>query len=350
MDILWQEIYQSLLEGKQIVVANIVSHSGSTPRAAGSKMLIYSDGRTSGTIGGGAIEGNVIKSAMTLFISQSSQIKSYNLNDTSNIATMDLICGGQMQVLLEYIKIDDNTIEIYRSLNDALEKGRSGLLLGRLLRGHGIENLEVERSLQVDRRTWIGPLRISAALQAHLDRQDTNRNTTSLFVLEDHRYVVDFIISPKTVYLIGAGHVAKEVAPLAYKASFRTVVVDDRAEFANRERFSHADSVSVCSDCSRPLRGFLVDENSYIIIVTRGHSFDKEALAQALGTKAGYIGMIGSRKKRDRIYQVLMEEGFTTSDLERVHCPIGLSIEAETPFEIGISIIAELIKHRAKAN
>ncbi len=100
-------------------------------------------------------------------------------------------------------------------------------------------------------------------------------------------------------------------------------------------------------DSSKPLEGFPVDENSYIVIVTGGHRFDKEALAQALGTKARYIGMIGSRKKRNRTYQDLLEEGFTVSQLEQVHCPIGLSIAAETPFEIAISIIAELIQHRA---
>ncbi len=193
-------------------------------------------------------------------------------------------------------------------------------------------------------------MRISAELQTLLDRKDSNRNTTSLFILEGQEYVAEVIMPPKTLYLIGAGHVAKEVAQLVQRASFRTIVIDDRVDFANRARFPHADRVSVCSDCSLPLGDAPVDENSYIIIMTRGHSFDREALAQALGTRACYIGMIGSRKKRDQIYKTLIGEGFTSSDLERVHCPIGLSIDAETPFEIAVSIMAELIQHRAKAN
>jgi len=90
-----------------------------------------------------------------------------------------------------------------------------------------------------------------------------------------------------------------------------------------------------------------MDSDSYVVIVTRGHLHDKTVLEQALRTKAGYIGMIGSRRKRDMVYQTLLSEGFTQEDIDRVHCPIGLNIGGETPEEIAVSIVAELIKARS---
>ena len=95
-------------------------------------------------------------------------------------------------------------------------------------------------------------------------------------------------------------------------------------------------------------KGFVANAGDYIVIMTRGHRFDKEVLAQALHTEAGYIGMIGSRRKRDAIYNELINQGVHQSALEQVCCPIGLAIDAETPTEIGVSIVAQLIQHRAK--
>jgi xanthine dehydrogenase accessory factor len=88
-------------------------------------------------------------------------------------------------------------------------------------------------------------------------------------------------------------------------------------------------------------------EDSLVVIVTRGHRFDKKVLAQALATKAGYIGMIGSARKRDTLYRGFMEDGIDPAELTRVRCPVGLDIEAETPAEIAVSIAAQLIEHRA---
>jgi xanthine dehydrogenase accessory factor len=98
------------------------------------------------------------------------------------------------------------------------------------------------------------------------------------------------------------------------------------------------------------MAGLLIDRNSYLVLVTRGHAHDKTLLGEALATRAGYIGMIGSRRKRDAVYQELEKEGFATEAFERVHSPIGLSIAAETPEEIAVSIAAELIAVRAGAN
>lgn len=346
MDAFWQEIYQSLNKENEVVVAVIVNAGGSIPRSAGTKMLIHRDGRITGTIGGGTIEADVIRRAGSLFTSGSSSLQSYNLNIDPGMDGMDLICGGRMEVLIEYIAGDDHTLELYRCLSEAEAGGECGFLIGRLIENDGGE-LTVERSLILEDALLIGPFPESSELQEILSEKGTEQSVTALLELEGRRFLVDAVKPAKTVYLIGGGHISKEVAPLAHKASFRTVVIDDRPEFADPLRFPDAD-VFVCPDTGFPLEGFKIDENSYLIIITRGHGFDREALAQALETPAAYIGMIGSRKKRNQIYTALREEGVTEDELQRVHCPIGLPIGAETPFEIAVSIVAEIIRHRAQ--
>jgi xanthine dehydrogenase accessory factor len=127
---------------------------------------------------------------------------------------------------------------------------------------------------------------------------------------------------------------------------FRTVIVDDRAAFANADRFPDADQIIVPPSFEDVLRGLPIGEHSYLVIMTRGHVSDRIVLEQALRTGAGYIGMIGSTKKIADVLQALRDKGFTEEDLGRVHAPIGLSIGAETPEEIAVSIAAEIIRAR----
>jgi xanthine dehydrogenase accessory factor len=157
---------------------------------------------------------------------------------------------------------------------------------------------------------------------------------------------VEPLASEPILYVFGGGHVSLQIVPLAARVGFKVVVVDDRAEFADPNNFPEAWKVH-----EYPFEGVLdkfpVDESSYFVIVTRGHIHDKTVLSQALRTPAKYVGMIGSRRKRNMIYDALLKEGFTKDDIDRVHAPIGLDIGAETPEEIAVSIVGELIKVRA---
>ena len=125
------------------------------------------------------------------------------------------------------------------------------------------------------------------------------------------------------------------------------MVVDDRADFASRDRFPHADELRVVPSFENALQGLPLDAGHYVVIVTRGHGGDQAILRQALRRRPGYIGMIGSRRKRGLIFEALAQEGIVADDLARVVCPIGLPIGAETPEEIALSIAAELVATRA---
>jgi xanthine dehydrogenase accessory factor len=130
---------------------------------------------------------------------------------------------------------------------------------------------------------------------------------------------------------------------------FYTVVVDDRADYANRDRFSLADKVIVANPIESVFDAISFTDNSYIVIVTRGHLQDREVLERALQTPAKYIGMIGSKRKCELIYKYLKSKGWSETDLSRVNAPIGIHIKSETPEEIAVSIVAEMILMRASA-
>lgn len=150
-----------------------------------------------------------------------------------------------------------------------------------------------------------------------------------------------------TAFIFGGGHVGKAVEPILRYVNFKTKVIDDRPEYANRGRFPEADEIVVIDGFSDVYQGMETDENSYIIIVTRGHGGDYEVLKQTLNRKVAYIGMMGSRKKTVEILRMLREEGFEQEELDRVYTPIGTNIFAETPEEIAVSIAGEMIKVRA---
>ena len=340
-----QEIYQALVDGRELVVATIISDSGSTPRTAGSKMVIYPDGRISGTIGGGAIEADTIATARQLFETGGAVRAFYDLSQDSRVDTMDLVCGGRITVLVEHLPVSDENIELFRTAYQELEKARSFFWIGKITGGRA--RCQVARTVLKADNTCIGSFQPERELQKTLAESTIGAEQTTCRQVKGQSYVIESIRPPATIYLVGAGHVAKEIARMASRVGFRICVFDDRSKFANPTRFPQAADIGICPEFrdlfseSKPAAG------SYIVIVTRGHRFDKRALAQALQTRAGYIGMIGSRRKKEHIFKALVDEGFKRRDLEKVFCPIGLPIEAETPAEIGVSVVAQLIQHRA---
>jgi len=163
---------------------------------------------------------------------------------------------------------------------------------------------------------------------------------------ENANVLIEPICNLGRLYIFGAGHVSQKLAELAKKIDFMVTVVDYRAEFANVERFPATDEIIVPNSFEGCFEELPIDKDSYIVIVTSGHMFDLTCLKQALSTDAYYIGMIGSRRKRNIVYENLKKDGFTIDDFNKVHNPIGLEIGAETPEEISVSIAAELIKVR----
>ncbi len=160
---------------------------------------------------------------------------------------------------------------------------------------------------------------------------------------------VEIVRSPATLLLCGGGHIAKAMAPLATMLDMNLIVVDDREEYASKERFPDALKV-VHASPSDPAFRDLVTPSTYIVILTHSHKQDKEALKNLVSTEAAYIGMIGSTRKVTTILKQLRAEGVPAKVLDKVHSPIGLDIGAETPAEIAISILSEIIHVKRKSS
>ncbi|MGN0703881.1 MAG: XdhC family protein [Lentihominibacter sp.] len=160
-------------------------------------------------------------------------------------------------------------------------------------------------------------------------------------------FVKEFKLA-STAYIFGGGHVAYALEPVLRHVDFRTVVIDDREEYANPERYPHADRTITVDNFDKAFDDIETDDDSYIIIVTRGHRGDLQVLREAVKRDFAYLGMIGSRRKNELLFDTLRKEGVPESKLAEVHAPIGLKIGSETPEEIAVSIVAEIIQVRSQ--
>jgi xanthine dehydrogenase accessory factor len=338
-------VHQMLDQGKHLVMATILNQKGSTPRTAGTRMVILPDGEILGTIGGGIVEAKVIETAREMFGLHDAVIRAFDM--TSEITdSMDMICGGKIEILIEPCDPDEDILEILASLLHELAQRHKSALVTELFASTD-ETCKVRRALIRKDGSVVGTAIIPERLKTEINTAMTRGLTPVLREVDARRFFIEPHSAATTVYLFGAGHVSLQVAILAKTVHFQTVVLDDRHEFANRGRFVTADDVKVLYNFEHAVEGLEIDEDDYMVILTHGHSHDKTVLNQALGTPAGYIGMIGSIRKRDAIYKALQDEGVSARDLKRVHCPIGLPIKAQTPEEIAVSIVAELICTRA---
>jgi len=164
----------------------------------------------------------------------------------------------------------------------------------------------------------------------------------------DLEVFIEPILTSPTLYMFGGGHIALALAKMGKLCGFNITVVDDRAEFANTDRFPEAE-VILAEGFAKSFPRVKIDKSSYIVIVTHGHQHDEVVLEWAVGTPARYIGMIGSKTKNETVFSHLLNKGISREQLNRVHAPIGLGIEAQTPEEIAVSIMAEIIKVRRSA-
>ncbi len=341
-----QSICHLLEEGEDLVLATVIGHSGSTPRSVGTKMVVRPCGAIVGTIGGGLVEFHAQKLAREVFNSGRALTETVEFTGADAAATDQMICGGKMEILIELLLADPDNVREIKELILLLQKRHKGFL---------VKTIDTTGDM-VRRMPWclvqggevtLGNFPWSAPLLADITAEAARAKHPLAVVGEEKRFFVEPTVLPGSVFLFGAGHVSRPVAEMAHMVDFRTVVLDDRPDFANADRFPNADGINVISSFHQAFDGLEIDRDSYLVIVTRGHLHDKTVLEQALKTKAGYIGMIGSKRKRDLIYRELLDKGFTSEDLGRVYAPIGLAIDAETPEEIAVSIVAELIQVRA---
>ena len=354
----YEEVLSILESGGEVAVATLMARRGSAPGSLGAKMLVRRDGGTAGSIGGGCVEAEVWDAARAAMESGEVGVLAYRLN-TEEMAESGLICGGNVEILVE--PLDASHLPVIQGIVEA-ERTRHPVLvatsvpaveppavepLGASAAGGGAGRFKVLLTAEGE---VVGP----GSESAHIEelREQWRRlppAATRLVAREGAvgapRVLLESVAPAARLVIFGGGHLSGEIVPLAKRVHFHVTVVDDRPIFANRDRFPEADEV-LMSEFEDAFERLAIDDNTFVVIVTRGHLHDRLCLEKSLATDAAYIGMIGSKAKIKKTYDALVEEGVARERLERVHSPIGLFIHARLPEEIAVSIVAELIEER----
>lgn len=335
------DLNEALQFRRPVAFTALVETRGSTPQKAGATMLVFPDGSQTGTLGGGCVEAEVKRRALRSLDQGETEILTFQLD--SDYGWDDgLICGGRMSMLVDPLRPGEDAA-YYAVLSSLVAEGKGfteGVVLDAEKAGGGRAAdrwlLDAQGSALAYRGSGALPPEIVSHLRplGQRPRPYVAAGVSFLPRLQRCRLLI-----------VGAGHVGQKVAQLAAESDFETWVVDDREQYCNPERFPSARRLIVDS-IDTALSGLDVDENTYCIIVTRGHHHDEEALYHVVEKPARYVGMIGSRRKIRLIFEDLLREGVSQAALEKVHAPLGFDIGSQTVPEIAISIVAELIAHR----
>ena len=353
MDDLYQQIDRELSQGRELVLATIVRQIGSAPRTIGTRCLIRSDGGFGGTIGGGKLEAEVLQAAPRVFSRRKNAMLCFRLLG-EEVAETEMLCGGEVDVYLELLTPRNPAHrQLFRVLAEQTLRNRKVLMVtgldleGDAERGEskfiysGTKEGEFFPDPPPD---WMGPLwdRLPGFLNSLYPlflAGSGPAGQTDLFL--------EPWTPPATLFLFGAGHISRPLCGLAKLVGFRVVVIDDREEFPTKARFPEADELLVRS-FDLDLDDIPLGSGAYIVVITRGHLHDHQIVRRVLRKAVRYLGMIGSRRKTGLIFQALRREGFSEDLIKTIHAPIGLAINAQTPEEIAVSIVAELIQVRGQ--
>ena len=337
-----------LAEGGTAAMSTIISSKGSLPMSEKSKMLVTPEGKIIGTVGGGCLEADVWTEARRVMEDGKSNIQEFVLTE-KYAGESGLNCGGVVEILTE--PLPESGSEIFRKVLELKDKGRRGTMVT-ILTDHPNYPDGQRKMLLCDDGETVGALG-DAALEAFVTERGWDVLQGENFAVVDYptqdgdtlKLFMEPILPTPTVYVFGGGHVSFFVVRAAKLAGFKVIVIDDRPAFANKERFPQADDTIVMEfDDARETFNFGQDD--YVILVTRGHQHDQQILEQIYDCDARYLGMIGSKSKISKMWKRLEAKGIGRDYLDRIHAPLGLNIGADSPEEISISVVAELILER----
>lgn len=308
-------------------------------------MWVGEDGRVLGSVTiGGCVDGRVIEEAPEILRSGTSRLLSMDLGD-EDARELGLTCAGSVDILLEplELKAPGPTAALYERLRSHVNGGGAAVLATRLDGSAG--KLVVYDDGRTDGSLGTAELDAAATIEAG---ERIRRGTSRTRALGQAELDVFFEVHapPPTLIIFGAGHVAMPIVEFAHRLGLRTVVVDGRERFANRDRFPDADEVRVGIP-SEVVGELGIGPSTFVVLVAHDYKYDIPVLEAALDTDAIYIGMLGSKRRGATILEMLTERGVTAEALDRVHVPIGLDIGAETAAELAISILAEALAVRA---
>lgn len=324
-------------------LASVARQHGSLPMSATAKLLVTAGGARIGTVGGGCLEGEIIERAHDVLQTRVPALSSHSLN--SELAgDYGLTCGGTAELFIEPVFSDERLAAVYAEAAALMARGERALMATGVDWSGGV----MKAVVAVGRDGGGGDARsrplIGSAdyrLRSAIDAFDSKSELPSL----EGGVLVEPVSGKPRLVVFGAGHVGARVAEVAALAGWRVTVADDRADFADARRLSFAERVVTCEfhDVSSAVQ---LDDETYVVLATRGHQYDAVLAGQLVPRALRYLGMLGSRRKVAITAKALREWGIAEEAIARVHAPIGIAIGADTPEEIAVSVVAEMISVR----
>jgi len=313
----WQAAADLIRQNRAGALATVARARGSTPVPAGTKMLVGAEGRLIGSVGGGCVEADVIGAALDAQARHRPALLTHHLN-ADLAGDLGLSCGGTVDIFVEPLVAD----EAYVRVLDAAAAAESGLV-----------------------RTATEWTDAGKPVKTFAPLARAGFSGAAATLTRDGRFVEERLIQPPRVLVFGAGHVGAAIARAAAAAGFRVVVIDDRPEYADASRFDAAVAV-LAADVETAMARYPLSSADAVVIATRGHRNDALILERVAASPAGYVGLLGSRRKKIVVTKGLKAAGVPAKSLQRVRVPVGLPIGAVTPEEIAVSVVAELIGWR----
>ena len=340
---------EAQLQGKRTALATVVHVEGSSYRRPGARMLITEDGELTGAISGGCLEGDALRKAQHVMTQQKSMLVTYySMDEDDATIGMGLGCNGIIQVLIEPILPKDpgNPVQYLKSI--AGERKDAVLVTLFSLKNKRDEQLGTCFLLTHDgsiiERLHITLLKkavVEDSAKAFMQKKSAFKN----YIAESFSVTafIEFVQPPVSLVIVGAGNDVMPVVNIASLVGWETTVIDGRPAHAKAERFNPGCKVLVAKP-EQALKQLTIDERTVFVLMTHNYNYDKSILKELLQRNCVYAGMLGPKKKLERILLEFREEGIelTNDELSRIYSPVGLDIGAETPEEIAVSIIAEI--------
>jgi xanthine dehydrogenase accessory factor len=344
---IYLEIPDQLSDNSDLVLATVTRSFGSTPQKPGSSALVDKKGIVCGTVGGGVVEGKILRLSIDSILTKESGHFHFNLeNDISE--TEEAICGGQTSVLVDPNL--NNYISVFQQIKHSITNRIPGVLITMVTR-YKEKTVHINRywmsesekpTIPIEFLEKLEPVVMKLLLAVNpLDYREIELfipgyEPSSLFFLEP-------VFPPAHLVIAGAGHIGKALAHLGHMLDFEVTVIDDRSEYANSENITDADHILV-KDIGLAMMELNKSDDTYVVIVTRGHKDDAAAMKPCIGSGLAYTGMIGSKKKIASMrIKFLKNRIATDKQWNEIHAPVGLEINSRTVEEIAVSIAAQLV-------
>jgi xanthine dehydrogenase accessory factor len=330
-----------LAQGKSVAIATVIQTWGSSPRQEGARMAITPDGGISGSVSGGCVEGAVFEAAVESLNTGRPQLLHFGVADES-AWDVGLACGGSIEIFVKPLDA-----EFFKTLRSVLDEEIPAALVT-LIRGPD-EKVGREILIHGNGEVIASSVDIPAAKIADLSTNSLAEGTTQRILLEDGIEIfIETLLPPPTLVAVGGVHITIALMELAKTLGYRTIVVDPRKAFGSGQRFPHVDRL-IQSWPDEAFQQIPITSNTAVAMLTHDPKLDDPALKIALASPAFYVGALGSRLTQNKRRQRLLEDGLTEEQLDRIHGPIGIDIQARTPEEIALSILSEIVAARNKA-